>query len=53
MVIYRDLNKYKVNSLKKYVISKSHKQNKPTSMLKPIKRSGLLKRSESIKSLNV
>ena len=44
--VYWVLNKCKVNSLKKYVISKYHKQNKSTSMWGSIKRSEPVKWSE-------
>ena len=37
--VYFILNKYTVNSLKRYMISKNHKQNKPISMLESINRS--------------
>ena len=37
--VYQVLNKCKVSSLKKYVIGKYHKQNKPTSIRESTKRS--------------
>ena len=43
--VYQVLNKYKINSLKKYLITKYHKQNKPTSTFESIKRSGPIKKS--------
>ena len=45
--VYHVLNKWKIESLKKYLITKYHKQNKPTSTFEAIKRSEPIKRSEA------
>ena len=45
--VYHVLNKCKIESLKKYLITNYHKQNKPTSTFECIKRSEPIKRSET------
>lgn len=45
--VYHVLNKWKIESLKKYLITKYHKQHKPTSTFESIKRSEPIKRSET------